>query len=726
MKKLLFILLLAPLFVFGQTQTQITSNQIKSNPLKVDSLYSGVTQSIPSYGGGLFILFGNSIGTGSFLTDTTQAFGHVVATQLGESIRNYSVIGSVMEKRSPLNPTGGYNMVDNMTNVPAYSAGTTKWLCIELGINDWFYAGANYTSANFTTDATTVWNYLTTTKGWPGNRIILLGSNRVQGSLYGTTGTGGGTRTLVNQQAFNTAAQAICTTYGSIFIDTYTAFLNDGGDALVTGGGIHPNLQGHQIIANLILQAIKQNTVYKRGYNAASNGNVEFNQIIYGNKTQFPLDSGYLVGVNSSGRLNKLSNIPYQTFINYPIFQGGMSQTGIVPATFTSKDFLFNQDTRLMGAYAADNTLYTWIKLANSGASMDFGSTFSNASYNFYNNTSTKVFLINSVGDISPLSNVALNSGKSVTCDVGDIAFGYFYPLDASNNTRIQNKYGIGRIDFFSSNGTNGGAVETMSLWPTGELTLQKTTPFNNTIDKLNLYSNSQGFGLPRLSNAARDSLGFVASVTMTNFGSGYTSTPTVTFSAPTGGGVTATGTANLSGSTVGSITITNKGTGYTANPTITITGGGGSSAAATANLSLNGNQGLLFHSLTTGLSTYWDGSEWASHSATVASADITAQTTAGNITTYTVGSSTATFNISSYLNVTAISTDIIQVQITYTDENNTAQTISLANQSAVGNANYNPVTIRAKNATTITVKTNLSTSGGSVTFDAGARIAQI
>ncbi len=106
-------------------------------------------------------------------------------------------------------------------------------------------------------------------------------------------------------------------------------------------------------------------------------------------------------------------------------------------------------------------------------------------------------------------------------------------------------------------------------------------------------------------------------------------------------------------------------------------------------------------------------------------SADLTAQSAAGNITTFTVGASTATFDISSYINVTAVSVDVIQVQITYTDENSTSQTASLSNISAIGNSTYSPVTIRAKNGTVITVKTNLTTGAGSITFDAGARITQ-
>jgi hypothetical protein len=81
-----------------------------------------------------------------------------------------------------------------------------------------------------------------------------------------------------------------------------------------------------------------------------------------------------------------------------------------------------------------------------------------------------------------------------------------------------------------------------------------------------------------------------VASISFSNYGTGYTSAPTVAFTAPVGG-TTATGTAVLgydtgSGAPIDSITITNAGHGYITAPTITISGGGGSAAAATANMS--------------------------------------------------------------------------------------------------------------------------------------------
>ncbi|MBU9310866.1 hypothetical protein [Burkholderia multivorans] len=75
-----------------------------------------------------------------------------------------------------------------------------------------------------------------------------------------------------------------------------------------------------------------------------------------------------------------------------------------------------------------------------------------------------------------------------------------------------------------------------------------------------------------------------VGSVIVTNGGSGYTSAPTVTFSAPTSG-TTATGTAIVQNGKVVAITITNPGSGYTAAPTVSFSGGGGTGAVATANL---------------------------------------------------------------------------------------------------------------------------------------------
>ena len=75
----------------------------------------------------------------------------------------------------------------------------------------------------------------------------------------------------------------------------------------------------------------------------------------------------------------------------------------------------------------------------------------------------------------------------------------------------------------------------------------------------------------------------YVASITVTAGGSGYTSAPTISISGGGGTGATATATINEISGIVTDITVTNIGTGYTSTPTVTITGGGGSGATGTA-----------------------------------------------------------------------------------------------------------------------------------------------
>lgn len=70
-----------------------------------------------------------------------------------------------------------------------------------------------------------------------------------------------------------------------------------------------------------------------------------------------------------------------------------------------------------------------------------------------------------------------------------------------------------------------------------------------------------------------------VASISVTEGGSGYTSAPTVVI------GGNATATATISNGKVTAVTVTNSGYDYTSPPAITFSGGSGSGAAATANM---------------------------------------------------------------------------------------------------------------------------------------------
>ena len=111
---------------------------------------------------------------------------------------------------------------------------------------------------------------------------------------------------------------------------------------------------------------------------------------------------------------------------------------------------------------------------------------------------------------------------------------------------------------------------------------------------------------------------GHVASVSLTNGGSGYTSMPTVDiFNLNGGGGATATATGS-----VANVVVTDPGTGLNFIPVVTLVGGGGTGATAIANvvngriinfIVTNGGRGytsaptvVLSKALTFGVYNYW------------------------------------------------------------------------------------------------------------------------
>lgn len=128
---------------------------------------------------------------------------------------------------------------------------------------------------------------------------------------------------------------------------------------------------------------------------------------------------------------------------------------------------------------------------------------------------------------------------------------------------------------------------------------------------------------------------GAISAITVTGAGSGYSTAPTVTISAPQETtGTTATATATISGGAVNAITLTNAGSGYTAAPTITISGGGGSNATATGAVgSPNSVLSYTFNASTENIVVYRNG--LLLHDTTTAStaAQYTFSTSANTVT---------------------------------------------------------------------------------------------
>jgi hypothetical protein len=135
---------------------------------------------------------------------------------------------------------------------------------------------------------------------------------------------------------------------------------------------------------------------------------------------------------------------------------------------------------------------------------------------------------------------------------------------------------------------------------------------------------------------------GGVRFVTITNRGSGYSTTPSVSFSAAPTGGITATGIATMIGGIIDfcetdetllrvqGVELSNPGAGYTVAPKIAFSGGGGSGASAEATIG-NGLVGII--TVTSGGSGYINPPQVTFVGGAVVNAKAVAQIQNGSVT---------------------------------------------------------------------------------------------
>lgn len=154
------------------------------------------------------------------------------------------------------------------------------------------------------------------------------------------------------------------------------------------------------------------------------------------------------------------------------------------------------------------------------------------------------------------------------------------------------------------------------------------------------------------------------------------------------------------------------------------ITGGGDLSADRT----------LVIPAANSTTNGYLSSTDWSTFNAKAnpsskANADLTGQTAAvTSVCTYTPAAN-GTFRLGVYLTITAILTDVAQIQATYTDETNTSRTqifstiAGVTSLNSVGAFVFPTIDIRAKSGVAITVATVLTTSIGTIAYDVGAEI---
>jgi hypothetical protein len=193
--------------------------------------------------------------------------------------------------------------------------------------------------------------------------------------------------------------------------------------------------------------------------------------------------------------------------------------------------------------------------------------------------------------------NVATNNGGGLNCNIP--TSGILTLTDCTVSGNSAGASGGGLNDVFGTITLTNCTVSANSATTGGGLHANGVANLTNTIVAGNTASTA-----PDVAS------GTVTSATISSFGSGYTSAPTVTISGGGGTGATGHATFNYDYDDLISITIDNGGSGYTSPPTITLSGGGGTGAAAIANIGVIISLGNNLIGKTDGGPAVWGGTD--------------------------------------------------------------------------------------------------------------------
>jgi len=396
-----------------------------------------------SLSGKSFVALGNSLTAGTGASTTNWRFSKQVSNLYGLTEASTGTGGITAQTFA----------VSNLGSIPTYNSSTHKYLCFELGIND---LTAGRTSVQYSNDMTTILNNAITTKGWPASQVIVLS---IAGSYIGNSPT-----------AYNSALVTLCGSLGAIYVDITTPFSSQGiSPTIYTADNIHPNDQGHLLIAEVIYSTVKQlNTISSQAL--VTNGASQFNNIKYFSPPFLP--KAYQLGVDSLGNVGVVNNTRPNTRLDGKTFVNGslVGQGAIVPTTNYDKtqDWLLKSGSKIVSAFSA--TVMNTFTLSNTSAQQQHRNYFGNSStyspgFNavgshqwFVSGGTTgnqvEVMEIHQEGTLEYLLNKGISSAVTTS------NFGYFTPYTSSGFMTFAQSFSTGGFKFFGNNGVSGNTTK--------------------------------------------------------------------------------------------------------------------------------------------------------------------------------------------------------------------------------------------------------------------------
>lgn len=196
------------------------------------------------------MFIGDSV-TEGFSVTPAQRWSSRVATALGVVESNAGISGTVLQNVAPVQTNNGRDRVA----AAIISANLPGRLFISFGINDTNASFASFTPENYQSTLVEILKGVML-YGMERTDVVVVGPSYVDPTAWATAPAPYNAGSEVKYTAYRQAAQAAAMACKCKFVDTYSYMQSRGGSSLLLADKFHPNVQGHQAIADAVMAAI--------------------------------------------------------------------------------------------------------------------------------------------------------------------------------------------------------------------------------------------------------------------------------------------------------------------------------------------------------------------------------------------------------------------------------------------------------------------------------------
>ncbi len=202
------------------------------------------------------VAFGDSITSGTGATIVPYRWANLLAAASEWTMTNSGIAATVLQNtaQTTIAPPGALANNGRDTYTTRVAAYGPDVVIILYGLNDLRLNDAAFSDALYANDLGETVDGLIAA-GVRADRIVLGSPPYIPAASYALDPPWDG-GTALKHAAYVAATAAVATTKGTKYVNIYQYMLENGGDALIGGDGIHPNDAGHAAIATALLTVI--------------------------------------------------------------------------------------------------------------------------------------------------------------------------------------------------------------------------------------------------------------------------------------------------------------------------------------------------------------------------------------------------------------------------------------------------------------------------------------